>query len=191
MVDAACLRGLASQPGGSDEMFEKGDPVVHPVRGAGIVRGFEKLRRKGRDRLYYIIELLGLPDSSLMIPVKQNGEETKILRPPISESNLRSVWEVLSDEPQTLPSAHKTRHKMVEDKLHTGDIMKTAEAVRDMAWREHTEKGLTSRGKRIYERGITLLSAELAAAQGLELTDAQTQIQEQMKKSFASHSEGE
>jgi RNA polymerase-interacting CarD/CdnL/TRCF family regulator len=172
-------------------MFEKGDAVVHPVRGAGIVRGFEKLRRKGRDRLYYIIELLGLPDSSLMIPVKQNGEETEILRPPISETDLTIVWDVLSDKPQTLPSAHKTRHKMVEDKLHTGDILETAEAVRDMAWREHTEKGLTSRGKRIYERGITLLSAELAAAQGLKLSEAQTQIQEQMQESFAAYSEAE
>jgi RNA polymerase-interacting CarD/CdnL/TRCF family regulator len=172
-------------------MFEKGDAVVHPVRGAGIVTGFEKLRRKGRDRLYYIIELLGLPDSSLMIPVKQNGEETRILRPPVSESDLASVWKVLSDKPQQLPSAHKTRHRLVEDKLQRGDILETAKAVRDMAWREHTEKGLTSRGKRIYERAITLLSAELAAAQGLELNEAQTQIQEQMIESFASYGDAE
>jgi RNA polymerase-interacting CarD/CdnL/TRCF family regulator len=60
-----------------------------------------------------------------------------------------------------------------------------------MAWREHTEKGLTSRGKRIYERAITLLSAELAAAQGLELNEAQTQIQEQMIESFASYGDAE
>lgn len=170
-------------------MFEKGDAVVHSVRGAGIVKGFEKLRRKGRDRLYYIIELLGLPDSSLMIPVKQNGEETDVLRPPISESNLTTVWEVLSGQPQTLPSAHKTRHRLVEEKLQTGEILETAEAVRDMAWREHTEKGLTSRGKRIYERGLTLLSAELAAAQGFELKDVKSQIHEHMRESFASYSE--
>jgi RNA polymerase-interacting CarD/CdnL/TRCF family regulator len=163
-------------------MFNVGDPVVHPIRGAGIVKGFEKLRRHGDEQLYYIIELLGLPDSSLMVPVKKNGEESDILRPPISKANLSKVWRVLEDQPERLPSAHKTRHKLMEDKLQAGDILEVAGAIRDMAWRDAQERGLTSKGKRIYERGITLLSAEIAAAQGVDLVRAEEQVRERLRE---------
>ena len=38
-------------------MFEIGDAVVHPTRGAGVVTGFKELQRRGTSERYYKIKL--------------------------------------------------------------------------------------------------------------------------------------
>ena len=53
-----------------------------------------------------------------------------------------------------------------------------------MAWRQQQEGRLTTRGKQMYEEGLTLLAGELAATQGIDLADAETQIKEKLKESF-------
>jgi RNA polymerase-interacting CarD/CdnL/TRCF family regulator len=163
-------------------MFQVGDAVVHPVRGTGVVVGFEELQQQENSRLYYVIELLGLPESSLLIPVK--SAEKKNLRPVIPEAQLDQVWKVLDDQPAVLPSEHKTRYKLLEDKFQSGDTLLIAEAVRDMTWRQQHDKGLTGRGQRIFQRGMRLLAAEVAATQGIELQDAEDQIRHRLEESL-------
>lgn len=155
-------------------MFKIGDAVFHPALGAGVVMGFEELRRREKRDLYYRIELLGQPGSSLMIPV--GAAETIGLRPAIPRSRLDRVWRVLRASPGTLPEEHKARYKLLEEKLRSGDTMQVAEAVRDMTRRQQERNGLTGRGKKIYQRGMTLLAGEIAAARGIALADAEAQI---------------
>ena len=63
-------------------------------------------------------------------------------------------------------------------------LLKVAEAVRDMAWRRHQEGRLTTRGKRMYEEGMSLLAGEIAASRGIEVTDAEEQVRERLQESF-------
>jgi CarD family transcriptional regulator len=163
-------------------MFKAGDAVVHPVRGAGVVEGVEERQWRGSDVLYYRIDLLSQPGSSLMIPVK--AAKGIGLRRAISQSRLKQVWRVLSTDPEKLPAEHKERYQLLEDKLHTGNALQIAEAVRDMAWRQQREGRLTTRGKRIYEEGMTLLAGEIAAIKGIDLTDAKDRVTSKLKESF-------
>ena len=155
-------------------MFKTGDPIIHPVRGAGIVVRVEKRTWHGGNGLYYRIELLGQQGISLMVPVE--AAEALGLRRAISRSKVGQVWRVLSAEPDVLPADHKERYELLREKLYAGDTLKVAEAVRDMAWRQHREGRLTAVGKRIYEEGITLLAGEIAATQDTQVADAETQI---------------
>ncbi|HIQ00717.1 MAG TPA: hypothetical protein EYH30_01060 [Anaerolineales bacterium] len=161
-------------------MFKKGDAVVHPVCGAGVVVGLEELRRHGGLRRYYQIRLLGQSATSLMVPVK-NAERVG-LRLAISPSKLSQVWQVLCSAPNALPADHKTRYELLEHKLQAGDVLQTAEVVRDLAWRQQQKSGLTGRGKQIYQRGMTLLASEIAAAQGIELADATVQVRARLSQ---------
>jgi CarD family transcriptional regulator len=161
-------------------MFKVGDAVVHPARGAGVVAGFERLQRDGSTRRYYNIELLGDSSSNLMVPVE--SAESIGLRPAVSRSRLKEVWGVLHAKPDALPSDHKARYSLVEAKLQAGDILRIAEAVRDMAWRKKQRGNLTGHGKRIYQRGMMLLTAEIAAAQGVALTDAEAQVRARLQE---------
>jgi len=164
-------------------MFKAGDAIIHPVRGAGVVVRVEKRQWRGSNTLYYRIELLGQPGTSLMIPI--SAAETLGLRRVIPRSKLDRVWRVLRAAPRTLPANHKERYKLLDDKLHTGDVFQVAEAVRDMTWRQQREGSLTTIGKQRYEEGMKILAGEIAAVQGVDLNDAEAQVRTKLRESLS------
>ena len=164
-------------------MFKAGDAIIHPVRGAGVVVRVEKRQWRGSNTLYYRIELLGQPGTSLMIPI--SAAETLGLRRVIPRSKLDRVWRVLRAAPRTLPANHKERYKLLDDRLHTGDVFQVAEVVRDMTWRQQREGSLTTIGKQRYEEGMKILAGEIAAVQGVDLNDAEAQVRTKLRESLS------
>jgi CarD family transcriptional regulator len=165
-------------------IFEAGDAIVHPVRGAGVVEQVEERQWRGSNDLYYRIKLLGQPGTKLMVPT--SAVEELGLRHAIPQSKLTKVWRVLQAFPNTLPGDHKARYKLLEGKLHTGDIFQVAEVVRDMAWRQQRKGHLNTVGKRRYDEGIRMLAGEIAAVQGVELSNAEAQIHARLQESLSS-----
>ena len=165
-------------------MFQAGDAIVHPVRGAGVVERIEEREWHGSSNQYYRIKLLGQPGTSLMIPVSAAGRIG--LRRAASRTRLKQVWRVLGGEPEELPAEHKVRYALLYEKLHAGDVLQVAEAVRDMAWRRKREGNLTTQGKRIYEEGMRILSGEIAASQATEIADAESEVREKLTEILAS-----
>lgn len=164
-------------------MFEAGDAIIHPVRGAGVVVRLEERRWRGSSNLYYRIELLGQPGIKLMIPT--GVAETMGLRRVIPLSELKKVWRVLRAAPETLPADHKERYKLLEDKLHAGDVFQVAEVVRDMTWRQQREGHLTTIGKQRYEEGMRILAGEIAAVQSVDMDDAEAQVRVRLRESLS------
>lgn len=165
-------------------MFEAGDAIVHPIRGAGIVVCVEEQEWHGSSNQYYRIQLLGQPGTSLMVPVSAADEIG--LRHAVSESKLKTVWRVLRADPENLPADHKARYALLNEKLRAGDVLQVAEAVRDMAWRRKRKGHLTTQGKRIYGTGVRILSGEVAAAQSTDMADAEAQVSERLTEILAS-----
>lgn len=163
-------------------MFKVGDAVVHPVRGAGVVKDIEELRLDGSKKRYYEIELLGQTRTNMMVPVK--GAGTMGWRHAVEQSRLKGVWRVLRGDPKILPTDHDGRYELLRQKLRSGDLFQVAEAVRDMAWWRQRKGSLTTRGKRIYKKGIELLAGEIAVAKGIDLTDATTQVKIRLRESL-------
>lgn len=167
--------------------FKIGDAVVHPTRGAGVVDGIEERKWHGSDEPYYNIQLLYPPASRLMIPASAVGEVG--LRRAASKTKLKKMWRVVRADPGELPSDHKERYAELEDRLYAGDVLQVAEAVRDMAWRQQREGRLTTTGRKMYEEGMTFLAGEIAAVQGVDLTDAEVEIQAVLRESLPSSEE--
>ena len=160
--------------------FKTGDAVFHPVRGAGVVTGIQDRKWDGEKRRYYAIKLLGHPGTRVMVPTGTAKEMG--LRHAMSQANLKKVWRVLRGDPQKLPKDHKDRYAVIEEKLHTGDAFEVAEAVRDMAWRRKREGRLTTKGKRLYEEALMLLSGEIAAVQEIEMKEAEEQVHARLQE---------
>jgi len=157
-------------------MFKQGDAVVHPARGVGIVEKMVERELQGVPEPFYQIRLLGPSDVTLLIPIIS---AQKIgLRSAMPRSGLTRVWTLLRTAPSKLPDDHKERYKLLEEKLRAGDVVGITEVVRDMSWREHQEGQLKTVGKRIYQRGLDLLSGEVAAAQNEDQLYAMTQIRD-------------
>ena len=163
-------------------MFDVGDPVVHPVRGAGIVTDIEELQRHDGSKRYYKIKLLSQIQTTLMIPIKV--AKARGLRHAIQRSNLKQIWRVLRAAPEKLPANYKKRYAALEAKLQTGDPLQIAEVVRDMAWRQEQEGSLNTIGKRKYNKGISLLGGEIAATQGTNLEDGEEQVRHELWESI-------
>jgi CarD family transcriptional regulator, regulator of rRNA transcription len=157
-------------------MFRQGDAVVHPARGVGVVEGVIERQVNGATELYYKIRLSSSMDTMILIPV---SAESKVgLRLATNRSRLIQVWKHLRAAPNKLPADHKERYKLLEEKLQTGNVMDITEVVRDMSWRQCEEGQLKTVGKRIYQRGLTLLAGEVAAALDVDQANALSQIQD-------------
>ena len=165
------------------DVFHIGDKVFHPIHGAGTIVEVRERHSLGSARRYYSICLLSQPKTVVMVPVKSAQEIG--LRPPLQRSELARVWRVLEDEPEALPTDHEQRYELLKDRLREGDTLHIAAALRDMAWREETERRLTKQGKQIYEDSLTLLAGELAIVQDSDLAAAEAQIVETLRKSVA------
>jgi RNA polymerase-interacting CarD/CdnL/TRCF family regulator len=159
--------------------FKEGDAVVHPARGAGIVTDVLTRKVSQGTAQYYRIKLLDGSGTRVMLPAKAVG--TLGVRPAIQESGLGRVWGVLTSEASGLPTDHKERYAVLEEKLGAGDVLQTAEVVRDLAGRQRIEGRLTTVGKRFYERAMTFLVGEIAAAQSVELPDAEDQVRARLQ----------
>ena len=116
-----------------------------------------------------------------MVPVKAAQEIG--LRPPLKRADLVLVWGVLKQDPETLPTDHEQRYELLKDRLRDGNALHIAAAVRDMAWREETERRLTKQGKQLYEESLMLLAGEVAIVQDSDLASAEAQIVETLRES--------
>jgi CarD family transcriptional regulator len=164
-------------------VFQVGDKVFHPIHGAGTVVEVKERHSLGNPRQYYSISLLGQPKTVLMVPVKAAQEIG--LRSPLKPSDLDRVWGVLRDDPEVLPTDHEQRYELLKDRLREGDALHIAAAVRDMAWREETERRLTKQGREIYQESLSLLAGEVAIVQDSDMSSAEAQIVETLRASVA------
>jgi CarD family transcriptional regulator len=164
--------------------FQVGETVVHPQYGAGVITEILERRSLGPVKRYYSIELLGDPQTTVMVPLDK--EENVGLRKPIPKARLSRLWRILRGKPQALPDEHKERYAVIEGKLEEGDVFEIAEAVRDLAWRREEKRKLTTVGGRLYETGLGFIASELAGVQGSDVDTAQAQIAERLEASIGS-----
>jgi RNA polymerase-interacting CarD/CdnL/TRCF family regulator len=121
-----------------------------------------------------------------MVPVKAAQEIG--LRPPLQLSDLSRVWGVLREDPETLPTDHEQRYELLKDRMRDGNTLHIAAALRDMAWREETERRLTKQGKQLYEESLMLLAGEVAIVQDSDMASAEAQIVETLRESVETES---
>jgi CarD family transcriptional regulator len=164
--------------------FDVGDTVVHPGYGAGVVTEIKKLGLLTDEaKRYYAIELLSQPGTTIMVPVRDTDKVG--LREPISHAQLSRVWRILRKAPGELPSDHNKRYALIKEKLHGGDVVEIAEAMRDLAWRREEKRHLTTRGKRLFDRGMAFLASEVAGVQGTDLESAHAEISDRLATSVS------
>jgi CarD family transcriptional regulator len=166
-------------------MFEIGDAVVHPAKGAGIITDVRRMPGlRGKLQCYKIEMVDERTKTVLMIPVERAVDAG--LRPAISEAGLGRVWGVLTAIPQELPIEHKERYKLLMEKLETGNVTQIAEVIRDLEWRRINvdNKKLNVPGQRIYDRAMRLLTGELAVSQEISVQTAKVQVEDMLGKSL-------
>jgi len=164
-------------------MYQVGDAVVHSAYGPGEVVKITELSGFGSGKRYYSILLMDGSETKIWVPVQ--GAEERGVRRPIRKSKVSDVWRLLRGEPHALPSDHKMRYGVVRQKIENGDVLQIAEALRDLSWKDYHVRSLTSEGKRLYDKGMKLLTTEVALVQDSDPDTVRSQISHILNENVA------
>jgi CarD family transcriptional regulator len=160
--------------------FHKGDKVVYPHHGAGLVVLKETKELVGEKRDYLTIRILHNA-MTVMVPCENAGRAG--LRRVIDEEQVEKVIGVLTDEVSEMPKNWNRRFKHNREKIKTGDVFELAEVVRNLAIREW-EKGLSTGEKQMYTRAKKILASEFMYALDKDEDGAETYLDELLEERF-------
>ena len=160
--------------------FKVGDKAVYPAQGVAEVVSIEEKDIAGNRQKFYVLRILDT-DRKIMVPV--NNAQNVGLRPPISEQEIREIFEILRE--RTIAFDNQTwnrRYRGFMDKIKTGSVFDVAEVMRDL-YRLKAEKSLSFGERRMLETARSLIVKEIAVAR----RKTEAKIQAEIEKIFDSN----
>ena len=142
--------------------FTVGETVVYPNHGAAVIEEIETRTIKGEDREYLVLRIVAQQD--LVVRVPAMNLDLVGVRDVVDKEGLERVFDVLRAAHVEEPTNWSRRYKANLEKLHSGDVMKVAEVVRDL-WRRERDRGLSAGEKRMLAKARQILVSELALAE--------------------------
>lgn len=155
--------------------FSVGETIVYPNHGAAVIEEIETRKIKGEDKEYLVLRVIAQND--LIVRVPASNVDLVGVRDVVDEQGLENVFSVLRAEHVEEPTNWSRRYKANLEKLHSGDVFKVAEVVRDL-WRRDNERGLSAGEKRMLSKARQILVSELALAENTNEDKAETRLDE-------------
>lgn len=155
--------------------FNVGETVVYPNHGAAVIEDLETRTIKGEKKLYLVLRIIGQND--LVVRVPAANLDLVGVRDVVDEKGLKKVFEVLRQPHTEEPANWSRRYKANLEKLHSGNVLKVAEVVRDL-WRRERDRGLSAGEKRMLAKARQILVSELALAEKVDEERAEQMLEE-------------
>ena len=155
--------------------FTVGETVVYPNHGAAVIEDIETRQIKGEDHDYLVLRIVSQTDLIVRVPAR--NVDLVGVRDVIGREGLDAVFEVLRAPFTEEPTNWSRRYKANLEKLHSGDVLKVAEVVRDL-WRRDHERGLSAGEKRMLAKARQILVSELALAEKTNEDKAEIRLDE-------------
>ena len=155
--------------------FNVGETVVYPNHGAAVIEDLETRTIKGEEKLYLVLRIIGQND--LVVRVPAANLDLVGVRDVVDEKGLKKVFEVLRQPHTEEPANWSRRYKANLEKLHSGNVLKVAEVVRDL-WRRERDRGLSAGEKRMLAKARQILVSEHALAEKVDEERAEQMLEE-------------
>ena len=155
--------------------FTVGETVVYPNHGAAVIEDIETRKIKGEDQRYLVLRIVGQND--LVVRVPACNLDLIGVRDVVDADGLQEVFAVLRAPKVEEPTNWSRRYKANLEKLHSGNVIKVSEVVRDL-WRREKDRGLSAGEKRMLAKARQILVSELALAEKVEEEQAETILDE-------------
>ncbi|WP_130864720.1 CarD family transcriptional regulator [Acidipropionibacterium timonense] len=155
--------------------FNVGETVVYPNHGAAVIEELETRTIKGEEKLYLVLRIIGQND--LVVRVPAANLDLVGVRDVVDEQGLEKVFDVLRQPHAEEPTNWSRRYKANLEKLHSGNVLKVAEVVRDL-WRRERDRGLSAGEKRMLSKARQILVSELALAEKVAEDRAEEMLDE-------------
>ena len=159
--------------------FQVGEKVIYPNHGIGIVESIQtRPTPAGKISLYQLRILAN--DSRVWVP-QQNADGVG-LRPVITSSEVRKIFNLLSDASIDQHSNWKGRFKENSDKMRTGSLFEVAVVFKGLSHLAQ-KKALSFREKRMLDRAKFLLVSEIAEVERMPMPSVEERLDKALTKS--------
>ncbi len=157
-------------------MFKIGDSILYPMHGAGRIERIEQIEALGELRDYYVLKL-AVGNLDVMVPIS-SSEEVGI-RHIIEEEYLPEVYEVLNGESSSMPRNWNRRYRENMELLKSGDILKTAQVVRNLLRVDRVKK-LSTGEKKMLKNARQILESEIVLVAGISPEEVSAKVEKEI-----------
>ena len=162
--------------------FSIGEKVVYPHHGAATIVRKEKLEFQGEKQNFYVLEIA---TDQLIVRVPAASAIERGVRPVISKSKARQVFQTLRSEPQEAGSNWSRWYKVLTEKINSGDIYQVAEVIRDLDYAQKI-KGISPALKRMLAKARLIIISELQFSLDVTEEEATKRLERALPKVEAS-----
>ena len=161
--------------------FQVGEKVIYPNHGVGVVESIQTRAVPGGKISLYELRILS-NDSRVWVP-QQNADGVG-LRPVITASDARKIFNLLGDGKVTQHPNWKGRFKENSDKMRTGSLYEVAMVLKGLTSLSR-RKALSFREKRMLDRAKFLLITEIAEVEGKTIASVEERVNRALSKTLA------
>ncbi len=177
-VPVAPSKTASKKSAAKADPFAVGDKVVYPHHGAATIIGKEKREFKGEKQNFYVLEIA---TDQLIVRVPAASAIERGVRPVISKSKARQVFQTLRGEPQDAGSNWSRWYKVLTEKINSGDIFQVAEVIRDLDYAQKI-KGISPALKRMLAKARLIIISELEFSLDVSEEEATKRLERALPK---------
>ena len=158
-------------------MYAKGDKIVYPLYGAGIIEGLEERDIDGVLQTYYV---LNIPVGNLLIRISAANVETQRIRYVHTNEFLMTAFAQAKTIDADMPDNWNQRYKENMDRIKSGDVPQVALVFNSLLLRER-ERGLSTAEKKMMTTAKQIILSELILARDIEREEAEDILNDAFK----------
>ena len=150
-------------------MFVKGDKIVYPIYGAGIIEELEEHEIDGGTQTFYVLRI---PVGNLKIMIAAGNAETLGIRHIYDKDEIIRLIRSVINIPVDMPDNWNQRYKSNMEKIKSGRLNEVALVYRNLLLRER-ERGLSSAEKKMMTTAKQITISELILSHDIEKSGAE------------------
>jgi len=151
-------------------MFSKGDKIVYPLYGAGVIEDLEEKEVDGQNQLYYVLRI---PVGNLKIMISAGKAESLGIREIYAKEEIIKVIGQVVDVSINMPENWNQRYKENMERIKSGKLEEVALVFRNLRDRER-ERGLSTAEKKMMTTAKQIILSELILSHDVEKAEAES-----------------
>jgi len=172
------IHNIRTMQAGSDHMFIKGDKIVYPIYGAGVIEELEQREINGDPQTFYVLRI---PVGNLKIMIAAGNAENLGIRHIYDKDEMIRLIESVTHVPVDMPDNWNQRYKSNMEKIKSGQLNEVALVYRNLLLRER-ERGLSSAEKKMMTTAKQIIVSELILSHDIEKSGAEDMLARMFEK---------
>ena len=153
-------------------MYQKGDKIVYPLYGAGIIEDIEEKEIDGELQKYYVLHI---PVGSLKIMISVAKSDSLGVRDIYDKDTLLEILNSTLARSNNMPDNWNQRYKENMERIKKGSLSDVAHVYHNLLIRER-EKVLSTAEKKMMTTSKQILLSELILSFDIEKVEAETML---------------